>query len=240
MFRFATRLVSQPMTAVAGGRVFIVLNSSTSPNVGDPSSRSTIRLLASPDAGRTWRHLGLRQGQQISQIVVDPRNPDRLFVAVLGHPYGPNSERGLFRSIFLFPYALSFIVTGVVWRWIFTPSTGVNLILNTLGVAHPPKWITDPTVVGDVSNALDKVIPGGDFIQVKLGIPLAIIPLGTLNHFAKDLGEAGKNLEAAVDWNGQVTYYSKAGIMNPRGPDGNRVAQRHLCDGLHPVHAQHR
>jgi glucose/mannose transport system permease protein len=85
--------------------------------------------------------------------------------------------RGLFRSIFLFPYALSFIVTGVVWRWIFTPSTGANLILETLGVDHPPGWITDPKVAGDVSAALERVIPGGDFIQVKLGIPLAIIPV---------------------------------------------------------------
>ena len=79
--------------------------------------------------------------------------------------------RGLFRSVFLFPYALSFIVTGVVWRWIFTPSTGANLILDKLGIHHGPKWITDPTVVGDVSKQLDAIIPGGHFIQVKLGIP---------------------------------------------------------------------
>ena len=52
----------------------------------------------SSDAGKTWTHLGLADGQQIPQIVVDPRNPDRLFVAVLGHPYGANAERGLFRS----------------------------------------------------------------------------------------------------------------------------------------------
>ena len=52
----------------------------------------------STDAGKTWTHLGLRDGQQIPQIAVDPRNPNRLFVAVLGHPYGPNPERGLYRS----------------------------------------------------------------------------------------------------------------------------------------------
>jgi photosystem II stability/assembly factor-like uncharacterized protein len=52
----------------------------------------------SADGGRTWKHLGLRGGQQIPQIVVDPHNPDRLWVAVLGHPYGPNVERGIFRS----------------------------------------------------------------------------------------------------------------------------------------------
>ena len=55
-------------------------------------------IYKSTDAGKTWTHLGLRDGQQIPQIIVDPRDPNRLFVAVLGHPYGPNAERGIFRS----------------------------------------------------------------------------------------------------------------------------------------------
>jgi photosystem II stability/assembly factor-like uncharacterized protein len=55
-------------------------------------------IYKSVDAGRTWKHLGLRDGQQIPQIAVDPGDPARLFVAVLGHPYGPSEERGVFRS----------------------------------------------------------------------------------------------------------------------------------------------
>jgi len=53
----------------------------------------------SADGGSTWTHLGLRDGQQIGSMAVDPANPDRLFVAVLGHPYGPNTERGIYRSL---------------------------------------------------------------------------------------------------------------------------------------------
>ena len=53
----------------------------------------------SSDAGKTWTHLGLRDAEQITAIVVDPKNPDRVFVAVQGHPYGPNQERGVFRSL---------------------------------------------------------------------------------------------------------------------------------------------
>ncbi|MHB8306124.1 MAG: WD40/YVTN/BNR-like repeat-containing protein, partial [Vulcanimicrobiaceae bacterium] len=60
-------------------------------SVGDGIYRST-------DAGKTWTHLGLRDGQQINAIAVDPRDPNRLFAAVLGHPYGPNAQRGLYRS----------------------------------------------------------------------------------------------------------------------------------------------
>ncbi|HMD87206.1 MAG TPA: glycoside hydrolase [Terriglobia bacterium] len=60
-------------------------------SVGDGIYKST-------DAGKTWTHLGLRDGQQIPALVIDPRDPNRLFAAVLGHPYGPNEERGLYRS----------------------------------------------------------------------------------------------------------------------------------------------
>ncbi len=55
-------------------------------------------IYRSEDAGKTWTHLGLRDGEQIPAIAVDPTNPNRLFAAVLGHPYGPNSERGIFCS----------------------------------------------------------------------------------------------------------------------------------------------
>src|SRR5207248_1550540 len=60
-------------------------------SVGDGIYKST-------DAGRTWEHLGLREARQIGAILVDPNDPARLFVAALGHPYGPNAERGVFRS----------------------------------------------------------------------------------------------------------------------------------------------
>jgi len=55
-------------------------------------------IYKSADAGKSWTHLGLRDGQQIPALAVDPRDPDKLFAAVLGHPYGPNDERGIFRS----------------------------------------------------------------------------------------------------------------------------------------------
>ena len=55
-------------------------------------------IYKSSDGGRSWRHLGLRDGQQIPNIAVDPKDANRLFVAVAGHPYGRNEERGIFRS----------------------------------------------------------------------------------------------------------------------------------------------
>lgn len=95
---------------------------------------------------------------------------------------------GFFRSIFLLPYALSFIVTGVVWRWLFTPGTGVNKLLEMTGIDAvyqamtgrelEPGWITDPAVVGDLSAVIGQIWPGfTDVVQIKLGIPVAIVPV---------------------------------------------------------------
>ncbi len=53
----------------------------------------------SNDAGKTWINTGLHDGQQIGSIIIDPQNENRVFVAVLGHPYGANTERGVYRTI---------------------------------------------------------------------------------------------------------------------------------------------
>jgi len=50
------------------------------------------------DAGKTWRHVGLKETQAVSRIRIHPTNPDIVYVAALGHPYGDNEERGVFRS----------------------------------------------------------------------------------------------------------------------------------------------
>lgn len=55
-------------------------------------------IYKSTDAGKTWTHLGLAEGQQMGGLAVDSHDPNRVFVAVLGHPYGPNPERGVYRS----------------------------------------------------------------------------------------------------------------------------------------------
>jgi photosystem II stability/assembly factor-like uncharacterized protein len=60
-------------------------------SVGDGIFKST-------DGGKTWKHVGLADVQQVGRLIVHPANPDIVFVAGLGHPYGPNEERGVFRT----------------------------------------------------------------------------------------------------------------------------------------------
>jgi photosystem II stability/assembly factor-like uncharacterized protein len=52
----------------------------------------------SVDGGETWQHLGLEDTRHIARILVDPRNPDIVLLAAMGHSFGPNTERGVFRS----------------------------------------------------------------------------------------------------------------------------------------------
>jgi glucose/mannose transport system permease protein len=83
----------------------------------------------------------------------------------------------------MFPYALSFIVTGVAWRWIFNPETGLNLLIDKLGIntllgwfglgpIHP-KWLTNPEVWGDLRDR----IPFLSGLLTQVGIPLAMLPV---------------------------------------------------------------
>jgi photosystem II stability/assembly factor-like uncharacterized protein len=69
---------------------------------GEADMRSDIAqgdgMYKSTDGGKTWAHVGLRDSQQVGRILVHPSDPDLVYVAALGHPYGPNAERGVFRS----------------------------------------------------------------------------------------------------------------------------------------------
>jgi glucose/mannose transport system permease protein len=71
---------------------------------------------------------------------------------------------GFFRSLFIFPMAISFVSTGVVWAWILNPDTGINLILRMLGLKHVPQWFLSTVM-----------IPNFGLGQISVGIPLALL-----------------------------------------------------------------
>ena len=92
-----------------------------------------------------------------------------------------------FRNFFLFPYARSFVVTGVAWRWIFNPETGINLFFNVTGFNNllgkmglapfHPGWTTDPTILFKLNDALAVIWPAAKTMQLQLGVPAAMIPV---------------------------------------------------------------
>src|SRR5262245_15386196 len=94
-------------TAFKMGSVGAVTVAPSNPNIvyvgmGEACLRGNLSsgdgVYKSSEAGRTGAHLGLENSSQIGRIVVHPRNPDIVFAAAVGRPYGPNEQRGVFRS----------------------------------------------------------------------------------------------------------------------------------------------
>ncbi len=138
-------------------------------SVGDGIYKTT-------DGGKTWRHLGLRDGQQIAQIVVDPRDANRVFVAVLGHPYGPNTERGLYRST----------DGGAAWERVLgkDENTGAvdlafdpanpQTVFAVLWAARQAPWEVGSSWTLSANNGLYKSSDGGtSWRQITTGLPAA-------------------------------------------------------------------
>jgi photosystem II stability/assembly factor-like uncharacterized protein len=124
-------------------------------SVGDGIYKST-------DSGRTWQHLGLRDAQQIGSILVDPKDPNRVLVAALGHPYGPNAERGIFRSL----------NGGATWAKVLfkNENTGAidlafdprnaQTIYGVMWASRRPPWTTSGAY-GAPGSGLYKSVDGG-------------------------------------------------------------------------------
>ncbi|MGE5100255.1 MAG: WD40/YVTN/BNR-like repeat-containing protein, partial [Deltaproteobacteria bacterium] len=94
---------SQPVASIGA-----LMVAPSDPNVvwagtGEPFIRSHISLgwgaFKSLDAGKTWTRMGLENTGRIARVVIDPRDPDRVSVAALGHLYGPQAEKGIYRTI---------------------------------------------------------------------------------------------------------------------------------------------
>jgi photosystem II stability/assembly factor-like uncharacterized protein len=137
--------------------------------VGDGMYKST-------DAGKTWTHLGLHDAQQIANIAVDPRDPNKLFVAVLGHPFGPNPERGIYRST---DGGSTF--TKILGRDDNTGGSDVEIDPSNPSVVYASLWSTrqGPWEDGNTYNGLGGVFKstdGGDtFKPLTNGLPDGVI-----------------------------------------------------------------
>jgi hypothetical protein len=131
--------------------------------------------------------LGLRDGQQIPQIIVDPGNPDRLFVAVLGHPYGPNEERGVFRSTDggrTFQKVLYKDADSGAVDLVFDPSNA-NHVYAVLWQARQGPW-ENGVFTGPNSGLFESTDGGNTWNPLTKGLPT--VQRGTRTH--RDHGRA--------------------------------------------------
>jgi len=131
-------------------------------------------IYKSTDAGKTWTHLpGLHDGQQIPAIVVDPRDPNKVIAAVLGHPYGPSEERGIYRST----------DGGQTWQKVISKDentggsdveidpTNPDVVYASMWEAREGPW-EDRNVFNGSGGGLFKSTDGGStWRQLKKGLP---------------------------------------------------------------------
>ena len=168
---------SQPVPSIGAIAV-----APSNPNViyvgtGEADMRSQISygngMYKSTDAGKTWTHIGLEDTRQIGRILVDPRNPDIVFVAALGHAYGANAERGVYRST----------DGGASWQKVLYKSDNIGAIdlafdpqnsrtiYAALWNTRRPPWSIYPPSYGPGSGIFKSTDGGDTWQQLTAGLP---------------------------------------------------------------------
>ncbi len=151
---------------------------------GEADMRSDIAygdgMYKSTDGGKTWTHLGLADTKQIGAIVVDPRNADIVYVAALGHPYGPNVDRGVFKTT----------DGGKTWAKVLykNPDTGAtalamapddpNVLYAALWQTRRPPWNVYPPSSGPSSGLYKTTDGGATWTQLTQGLPSHVGRIG--------------------------------------------------------------
>jgi len=168
---------SQPIASIGAIAV-----ASSNPNVvyvgtGEADMRSQISygngVYKSTDAGRTWTHLGLDNTRQIGKVIIHPQNPDVVFVAALGHVYGANPDRGVYRSR----------DGGATWQKVLFKSNDVGAIdlafdpgdsqtiYASLWNTRRPPWSIYPPSYGPGSGLYKSTDGGANWHQLTSGLP---------------------------------------------------------------------
>jgi photosystem II stability/assembly factor-like uncharacterized protein len=168
---------SQPIASIGAIGV-----APSNPNIlyvgtGEADMRSQISygngMYKSTDAGKTWAHIGLDNTRQIGRVLVDPRNPDVVFVAALGHVYGANPDRGVYRTS----------DGGATWQKVlfksndvgaidlnFDPTTSQTIYAVLWNTRRPP-WSIYPPSYGPGSGLYKSTDGGANWQQLTSGLP---------------------------------------------------------------------
>jgi photosystem II stability/assembly factor-like uncharacterized protein len=235
---------SQPVSSIGGIGV-----SSSNPEViyvgtGEADMRDSIAfgngMYKSTDGAKTWTHIGLENTRQIGRVVVDPRNPNIVYVAVLGHPYGPSPDRGVYRTR----------DGGATWQKVLFKNENVGaidiaidpinskIIYATLWATRRPPWFIYAPANGPGAGIFKSIDGGTNWQPLTTGIPteglgrigIAIAPTNHNRVYAIVDAKAGglfRSDDAGATWVSMSTdnriwgrgwYFSKV-VVDPRNPD---------------------
>ena len=208
-------IADDPVTGISIGSIGAIAVAPSDPNIvyvgtGEPDIRSQhsygVGLFKSTDAGKTWHSIGLAETRQIGKIVVDPEDPNRVYVAALGHVYKANPDRGVYRSL----------DGGAHWKKVLINAKdpdnvgAVDLALDShdprtiyasLWATRRPPWavyapsnmpgggLYKSTDGGDTWHQLGGGLPADDYVG-KIGIAVAPSNPNRLYAVVDDLGTA--------------------------------------------------
>jgi photosystem II stability/assembly factor-like uncharacterized protein len=195
----------------------------------------------SDDAGRSWKNLGLKDTRHIARIIIHPKNPDVVWVAAVGHLFGPNQERGIFKTM----------DGGKTWKKVLfsdKQSGGIDLVMEpgNPSVLYASTWTVIRTPYslesGGSGSALWKSIDGGETWQKlndKKGFPgktvignigIAVSASNPERVYAlvesekggllrsDDYGETWTNISTDQNIRQRAWYYSRI-FVDPKNPD---------------------
>jgi photosystem II stability/assembly factor-like uncharacterized protein len=197
-------------------------------------------MYKSTDAGSTWKHIGLDGTRQIGRVVVDPKNPDIVFVAALGHAYGPSPDRGVYRSR----------DGGATWQKVLYKDENVGavdlaldptdsqIIYAALWATRRPPWYIYAPANGPGGGIFKSVDGGTRWEPLTAGLPaegigrigIAVAPSSAQRVYAIVDAKAGglyRSDDAGASWTkasgdnrvwGRGWYFSKVAV-DPRNPD---------------------
>ncbi len=235
---------SQPVASI--GSVAVAYSN---PNIvyvgtGEGDMRSQISygngMYKSTDAGRTWAHIGLDDTRQIGRVAVDPKNPDVVFVAAIGHAYGGNPDRGVYRTR----------DGGATWQKVLfkgndvgavdvtiDPSNSQTIYASLWNTRRPP-WSIYPPSYGPGSGLYKSTDGGANWNPLTNGLPteglgrigVAVAPSNTRRVYAivdakegglfrsDDAGTTFAKVSGDARIWGRGWYFGKV-VVDPKDPD---------------------
>ncbi len=159
----------------------------------------------STDGGETWKNVGLRDSRQISRILIDPQDANIVYVGVLGHAYGPNEERGVYKTT----------DGGATWNRVLDkgPNAGISdvamatsnprVLFAGTWTAHRPPWVTYAPVAAPGSGLYRSNDAGATWEQIS-GHGL---PSGDWGRVGVAVSADGKRVYALIDTKNQAGLY---------------------------------
>ena len=192
---------NQPVASIGALEVSIANPNVIYVGTGESDIRSDLAsgagVYKSVDGGETWTYAGLADTRQISKIALDPTNPDVVYVGALGHAYGPNPDRGIYKST----------DGGTTWKRTLDkgPNVGVadlaiavakpSVLFASLWEAHRPPWSTYAPLVG-LDSGIYRSVDAGETWQRCIGHGL---PDGTWGRTGVAVSADGRRVYALIE-----------------------------------------